>query len=341
VNWVGDAVALRTVPLRELVDDGVALVVGETVKTEVMTVGMQVLIVMTEREGELVNTPPAAEVETGEVIAEVEGLETTATGAEVPARTAATGVVGRLATEEPSSWKSTPSAVVVPTGAAATGASEVGVTTSAAAGVDDAATGDADSDGDEATGVDAAEATAPEDPKLLDAVVKAPLLIPTLFTMTTSPSTLVTLISAVVVPVPLDISKKLYVCRIVDCHVLPPSVLTSRVETAWLALTTCILNQNSETPSLLLSWRGDVIGQSTKSQVTSMMPVVGSASSAKAFGKRSRWFNPQPGHSSTIYRSMSMNVEMKGGWVLPWQEWSFLKGQSRRHMHRSLLNCSS
>jgi hypothetical protein len=50
---------------------------------------------------------------------------------------------------------------------------------------------------------------APDDPKLLDAVMEVPLLIPTLFMMTTSPSTLVILTSTVVVPKPIEFSKKL------------------------------------------------------------------------------------------------------------------------------------
>ena len=48
-----------------------------------------------------------------------------------------------------------------------------------------------------------------EEPKLLDAVVEAPLLTVTLLTITTSPSTLVILTSTVVVPKPLEFSKKL------------------------------------------------------------------------------------------------------------------------------------
>ena len=127
-----------------------------------------------------------------------------------------------------------------------------------------------------------------EEPKLLDAVVDAPPLISTSLTRTTSPSTLVILTSTVVVPVPLDISKKLYVWRVAVSQVDPPSVLTSRLETALLALTTCIENQYADTPSLLWTWRADVIGQSTKSHKTSMTPVVGFARSAKALGNRSR-----------------------------------------------------
>lgn len=54
----------------------------------------------------------------------------------------------------------------------------------------------------------AATALEPE-PKLLLAVTEAPLLTFTSFTITTSPSVLVTLISTVVVPKPEDCSKKL------------------------------------------------------------------------------------------------------------------------------------
>lgn len=70
-----------------------------------------------------------------------------------------------------------------------------------------------------------------EEPKFEVAVVLAPLLISTSLTITTLPSVLVTLTSTVVVPKPLEFSKKLYVWRVVDCHVLPPSVLTSKLFT--------------------------------------------------------------------------------------------------------------
>lgn len=53
------------------------------------------------------------------------------------------------------------------------------------------------------------DVTVPEEPKLLDAVVEAPLLTSTLFTITISPSTLVIFTSTVVVPNPLEFSKKL------------------------------------------------------------------------------------------------------------------------------------
>lgn len=107
------------------------------------------------------------------------------------------------------------------------------------------------------------ETTPEEDPKLLAAFVDSPATTFTPLMVTTSPSVLVTLTSTVVVPKPLDFSKKLYSCLVVDFQVLPPSVLTSRVETSLLALTTCMLNQYAETPSLLWTARGEVIGQST------------------------------------------------------------------------------
>lgn len=84
---------------------------------------------------------------------------------------------------------------------------------------------------------------APADPKLADAVVEAPLATWTWSTTTTSPSTLVTRTATAAVPKPLSCWKKLYDCRVVPVHVAPPSVLTSRLETARLALTTCMLNQ--------------------------------------------------------------------------------------------------
>ena len=83
MNWVGVAVALKTVPLRKLVEDAAGMLVGETVTTEYRTVGLHVLIVMIEREGELANAPPAAEVETDELLVKRGVVETTATGAEV------------------------------------------------------------------------------------------------------------------------------------------------------------------------------------------------------------------------------------------------------------------
>jgi hypothetical protein len=131
----------------------------------------------------------------------------------------------------------------------------------------------------------------PDDPdngKLFDAVIETPLLTSTLLIMTISPSPLVTLTSTVVVPKPEDRSKKLYVCLVVDCQVLPPLVLTSRLETALFALTTCMLNQKAEAPSLLCTSSGVVIGQSTKSQVMSIIPLLGLARAAKASGNKSR-----------------------------------------------------
>lgn len=61
-----------------------------------------------------------------------------------------------------------------------------------------------------------------------------------------------------------------------------------------------MLNQYAETPDLETTSRGEVIPHSTKSQVTSITPTLGSARVEKAVGNRSRWFVPQPGHSSTI-----------------------------------------
>lgn len=60
------------------------------------------------------------------------------------------------------------------------------------------------------TGEDfAAAVVLPDDAKLPDAVTDAPLLTSTLFTITTSPSTLVTFTSTVGVPKPEEFSKKL------------------------------------------------------------------------------------------------------------------------------------
>ena len=195
--------------------------------------------------------------------------------------------------------------VVVATGASevvrvAIEASEVVETRTGAADVEGMVTGASEVDEVEALGAAPVDATIPDDPKLLDAGVEAPLLTSTFLRMTTSPSSLVTLTSTAVVPNPLDCSKKLYDWRVVVCQVLPPSVLTSRLATALLALTTCMENQYAETPSLLWSSSGEVMGQSTKSHVTSIIPLEGLARSAKASGKRSTWFKPQPGHSSTI-----------------------------------------
>lgn len=70
-----------------------------------------------------------------------------------------------------------------------------------ATGVEAATTTD---DEDEATIADAEFALDPDEPKLLDAVVDAPLLTSTSLTITTSPLSLVTLISTVVVPKPAE-----------------------------------------------------------------------------------------------------------------------------------------
>jgi hypothetical protein len=49
-------------------------------------------------------------------------------------------------------------------------------------------------------------------------------------------------------------------------------------------------------------WRiiGLVMPHSTIDQLTGIIPALGSESSANASGNKSRWFWPQPGHSSTI-----------------------------------------
>jgi hypothetical protein len=127
--------------------------------------------------------------------------------------------------------------------------------------------------------VDVGEAafTGGPDPKLLDAVVEVPLDTSTFFTITMSPEELVTFTSTVAVPKPLECSKKLYGCLVVPCHVDPPSVLTSRLATALLALTTCMLNQYCDTPSLLCSSSGLVIGHWIYSQVVWMTPTDGFA----------------------------------------------------------------
>jgi hypothetical protein len=70
-----------------------------------------------------------------------------------------------------------------------------------------AATGVVEEEATTAAAVDVEED--PEDPKLLEAVVDAPLLTSTLLTITTSPLSPVTLTSTVVVPNPEDCSKKL------------------------------------------------------------------------------------------------------------------------------------
>lgn len=47
----------------------------------------------------------------------------------------------------------------------------------------------------------------------------------------------------------------------VACQVLPPSVLTSSLETGLFELTTCMENQYALVPDLLCSTMGDVIPQ--------------------------------------------------------------------------------
>jgi hypothetical protein len=78
--------------------------------------------------------------------------------------------------------------------------------------VGEGATVDEDATAEGATDEAATELEAvvfPEDPKLLSAVTEDPALVATFFTITTSPSELVTLISTVAVPNPLEFSKKL------------------------------------------------------------------------------------------------------------------------------------
>lgn len=94
----------------------------------------------------------------------------------------------------------------------ATAASVVGVDsgTSTTGAVDVAAGAVSGLGEDGAATVAAAGADAElEVPKLLDAVTDSPLTTATSFTITTSPFTLVTLTSTVVVPNPLEFSKKL------------------------------------------------------------------------------------------------------------------------------------
>lgn len=87
--------------------------------------------------------------------------------------------------------------------------------------------------------------------KLDDAVTCAFAATETSLTVIVPPEVLVTRTSTVSVPKPLEFSKKLYSVRVVDCQVLPPSVLTSSVEMGSLELTTCILNQYALVPDLL------------------------------------------------------------------------------------------
>lgn len=87
---------------------------------------------------------------------------------------------------------------------------EVVVLIPASAIVDEELVGSATAGEDEeATTAATVEAEVPEVPKLLEAVVEAPLLTSTLLMITTSPLSAVTLTSTVVVPKPEDCSKKL------------------------------------------------------------------------------------------------------------------------------------
>lgn len=97
-----------------------------------------------------------------------------------------------------------------------------------------------------------------------DAVVCASLSTVTSLTVTVVPDAPVTRTVTVSVPNPLVFSKKLYSVRVVLCHVLPPSVLTSKLSTASLALTTCMENQYALVPDLLCRTKGDVMPHSTK-----------------------------------------------------------------------------
>jgi len=214
--------------------------------------------------GELVvRTPAAAAAEVGVTVARVVGTADaslilvsmkSAPGAEVVVATGASDVVGLMTIGVSDVVGMAIAAADVE--AVANGASEVLTT----AGVVDSGV---DLEVVEETTAAAVDATVPEEPKLLDAVVDAPLLTSTSFTMTTSPFTLVILTSTVVVPVPLDISKKLYVWRVVASQVLPSSAVTSTLATAWLPLTTCIENQYADTPSFRWTERAEVIGHST------------------------------------------------------------------------------
>lgn len=116
---------------------------------------------------------------------------------------------------------------------------------------------------------EAGEAFDPEvpEPKLPDAVIDESLDTSTLLTITTSPSMLVTFTSTGAAPKPPEYWKKLYDFLSVLCQVEPPSVLTSRLATALLALTTCMLNHHCDAPSWLWSCKGVVIGHSIYSQV--------------------------------------------------------------------------
>jgi hypothetical protein len=167
--------------------------------------------------------------------------------------------------EELTWWKLAPGTEVVVAGS---GASDVDTTGAEVEeeGTTDVAEEGAEVDDDTATdktGTELEAAVLPDEAKLLSAVTDDPASTSTFFTITSSPSELVTLMSIVFTPNPLEFSKKLYVCLVVACQVLPPSVLTSSLETALLALTTCMLNQYTDTPSFWCNCRGEVIGQST------------------------------------------------------------------------------
>jgi hypothetical protein len=170
-------------------------------------------------------------------------------------------VLETMEEEELTWWKLAPGTEVVVAGS---GASDVDTT---GAEVEEEGTTDvAEVDDDTAIDETAAEleaAVLPDEAKLLSAVTDDPAPTSTFFTITSSPSELVTLMSIVFAPNPLEFSKKLYVCLVVACQVLPPSVLTSSLETALLAFTTCMLNQYTDTPSFWCNCRGEVIGQST------------------------------------------------------------------------------
>lgn len=49
----------------------------------------------------------------------------------------------------------------------------------------------------------------------------------------------------------------------VACQVLPPSVLTSSLETGWFEFTICMENQYALVPDLLWRTMGDVMPQAT------------------------------------------------------------------------------
>lgn len=96
---------------------------------------------------------------------------------------------------EPTSWGTPPGVPVT--------CADEGVVDSAT-GVEAAMTADDEDEATTAATADAGVTVDPDEPKLLDAVVDAPLLMSTLLTITTSPLSLVTLISTVVVPKPAE-----------------------------------------------------------------------------------------------------------------------------------------